>query len=177
MSQKQQIDDLELLRQLKSLPNEVQPEHDLWPTIEDRLQVHPSRVNRWLTGAVAASILVSVGLTVFLVKSQQQISQLQEQSVVAQSHNLQQVEQQYQLAKAGLLTELSKIEAFSSEPSREALEKQLDLIDAAIKQIKQAMQQEPNNPFLAQMLVNTYQQQLTMLEKLSNSRGIEVILI
>ncbi len=178
MSEKQHnIDDLELLRQLKSLPKNVLPKRDLWPNIEAKLHVQPSRLNRWLSFAVAASLLVSAGLTLFLLKTQQQVNLLQQQVVANQGSDMLQVEQQYQLAKASMLAELAESNAFASESSRAALAKQLDLIDAAITQIKQAMQAEPNNPYLAQMLINTYQQQLSMLEQLTHSSGVESILI
>jgi len=171
------IDDLELLRQLKSLPKELQPPHDLWEDIEDKLHMHPRRFNRWLMGSMAASVLLSFGLTVFLVQSQQQVAYLEQQVADEQLYQLYEIEHQFNLAKTGMLSKLANSEAFQSESSKQALSKELALIEKAINEIKKAIKAEPNNPYLAEMLVHTYQQQLAMLEKLSNSHGVVTDLI
>ena len=172
-----------LMRAAAALPKEIRPARDLWPGIE--LAISGSRQrNRWWNGglAQAAAVLLLVGgssgITYLAIKddggSLSPVAMEGERVFVPVSgsfgsrYNL---GPEFQDARDSLAARLdSEMEKLSPE-SREEVQKNLDTIRAAIVEINNALANEPDNVLLQELLIRTYHDELTLMQKVGGIRN------
>jgi hypothetical protein len=172
-----------LMRAAAALPREIKPGRDLWPGIELAISGRQQR-NRWWNGglAQAAAVLLLVGgssgVTYLAIKndggSLSPVALEGERVFVPVSgsfgsrYNL---GPEFQDARDSLAARLdSEMEKLSPE-SRAEVQKNLNTIRAAIVEINKALANEPDNVLLQDLLIRTYHDELTLMQKVGGIRN------
>ncbi len=147
--------------QLKTLPEEITPNRDLWQGVELAITSEPPAaksnnkyINKYV--AIAASLLVPVGLIGILMMGGQSPADLPG----SQSGLAAQLSGQYERQKASLLVTYSDQEAVTDN-----WQSQLAELETAADAIKAALENDPNNRALLRMLQSVYQQQIDLIER------------
>ncbi len=154
----QQIDE-----QLAQLPNEVQPERDLWPGIEMALakstqeHIQKPAYKNWAPMALAASVAL-VAVLMFGLRPGDQGQNL-----------LASLSAQHEQQKQALLV------AFKDQPAlTDNWQQQLSDLDEAAAAIKKALAEEPDNLALLKMLQQVYQQQINLIERVHTPKWQQI---
>lgn len=163
-----------LSRAASRLAKEISPERDLWPEIETAISNPVREKSRWtpmFAQAAAVVLLVgaSSGLTYLAVKDERTVTvpvytpeYVFEQAAFGKSHNL---GTDYQDARADLVSRLDQqLERLSPE-EREDVEKTLLVIREAIADINVALEQDPDNAHLQELLQKTYREELNVMRR------------
>ena len=169
----------QLLAHAASLPRSVSPPRDLWPGIARRLE--QERRWSWAGGvqpwALAAAAVVAVGLAAVLwtgrspstvrrveipaATPEARLASLPEVSdpVVAAA------ERDYEAAANALLEALQKRQSEISPETLVAVRANLDVIDRALGELREALVKDPQNPELNRMLVATHRKKVDVLRR------------
>lgn len=155
----------------RALETEVAPDRDLWPDIENAI-ARPSR-RRWnkvLAQAAAVVLLVgaSSGLT-YLAMTQQTTYVTPspaglnyEQASFGDSYLL---GPDYQDARNSLQVRFDEqLERLTSD-ERAELVRNVDAIRSVIEEINRALSNDPDNTLLQELLLSTYQEELSIMMK------------
>ncbi len=178
-------------------PIERRPRSDLWPAIASRLETRPhdGRSRRWTTRrvtmslpelALAASLLVAVsaGLSWLATNRDVRPAPLGEPTIHAVSEPLEPAsanvqradfqDEQFDAAVADLERILVEYRDTLDPRTVRVLERNLQAIDEAIRQARQALDADPANPYLNSHLVDARQRKLTLLRRAARlaSEGI-----
>lgn len=167
-----------VIREARGLPKEITPEWDSWEAIAGRLEQRDAAggngagrgVGQWLA---AAGVVFAVGAAVYFGTTTENPDTLAEnreapsrQEVMDWQRDFDQAEEAYRAARTLLLAELDSREVPLAEDTRATLEKNVLVIDEAVKEIRVAVEDDPSNPRLMQMLVATRERELDFLETL-----------
>ncbi len=163
--------DDKLLKQAGRLATEISPERDLWPGIEDAItRPKPSRWTPMLAQAAAVVLLVGASsmVTYFVVKDDQQLVEVVGptlQTGPIAFGGRQSLGQEYRLAHgtvaAGLERELERL----APETRADVERNLAVISQAIADINEALEKEPDNDLLQELLANAYREELAIMQR------------
>jgi len=172
--------DDKLLRAARGLATDVSPERDLWPAIAASLTVpRAARKSRWsplLAQAAAAILLVGASslLTYVAVRhdgndSPPQVVQAPtpvrltfERVAFGGEDTLASV---YGRASGNVGTQLDLELASLSPEAREDVQRNLAVIHQAIDEIAAALEKEPDNVFLQELLVAAYGHELALMNR------------
>jgi hypothetical protein len=165
------VNDDTLFADARRLGKDISPERDLWPGIADAID-RPRR-SRWapmLAQAAAVVLLVgaSSAVTYVVVKGQPQpLTQvtpdlLFEQTSFGSRYNL---GPGFQDARSTLADQLDVELARLSPESRSEVERNLALVQTAIFDINEALEQDPDNMSLQAKLLKAYQDELSVLRR------------
>ncbi len=172
MNENQRFDD-KLMEAARALGTDVAPERDLWPDIENAI-ANPSRGrwNRVFARAAAVILLVgaSSGLTYLAMTNQTpsatpspQLSGLSYEQASFGDHYM--LGPDYQDARNSLRAQFDEeLERLSPEEQAEIV-KNLNAIRAAIEEINRALAYDPDNALLQELLLSTYQEELSLMMK------------
>lgn len=164
--------DQQILADAARLSTEIAPQSDLWPAIEATIAA-PKRARRmpYLAQAAAVVLLVgaSSGVTYKLTKTDADVSPgpvgteyVLEQASFGAGFEL---SSDYKLARSKLQAELNIELARLSPEARTNVEQNLQVIRDAIKQINTALEQQPDNVLLQELLAKTYREELAVMQK------------
>jgi hypothetical protein len=159
-----------LLSAARRLETGVAPQRDLWPEIAAAI-AEPDRT--WWTpllaqaAAVVLLVAASSSITYLVVTDQQQpVTRVAPELLFEQTafggYNL---GPGFQDARSELASELDVELKRLSPESRAEIESNLEIIQAAIFEINQALEKEPDNTLLQQQLLNAYNEELTLLRR------------
>ncbi len=163
--------DDKLSRAARQLATDISPEHDLWPGIAAAIAA--PRQRRWTPMfAQAAAVLLLVGassaITYFTVKDDvQPIVQVTPDLIFEQASfgNRYSLGPGFQDARNALVAEF-EVELLRLPPeTREEVRENLELIQDAIAEINEALEQEPGNSQLQARLLRTYLDELELLRR------------
>jgi anti-sigma factor RsiW len=159
---RREVDQLRsLLVAARGLPRDIAPPPHLWAGIETRLgpmeKARPGRLPgryRVLLAAAAAAILMVTGgaLATWWQGRAQPAAFAAERA-------------RYEEATAQLATALASSPTGLSEPARLVLERNLRIIDDAIREAEAVLDTEPENSALAGMVLARYEQRLELLRR------------
>lgn len=163
----------------RRLATEIRPERDLWPDISAAIDA-PKRPKWVPMFAQAAAVVLLVGassaITYVAVKGQQGFAPeiapalVFEQTSFGGRYNL---GPGFQDARALLAAELDVELARLSPESGNDIQKNLELVQQAIHDISQALEQEPDNALLQKKLLMAYREELSVLRRVSGlSRNV-----
>jgi hypothetical protein len=172
--------DERLDRALQSLPRGLEPTRDLWPRIEARLErmeaKAPAQAPRraWAWQAAAAVLLVAgtATLTATLVQRSRDASLARSppSAAVQGVHAMPAVfgpahapNPEYDAARQQLSAMLQQKMAQMPPSARRKLEANLAEMQRAAAEINAALDQQPGDPLLEELLLNTYHDELAML--------------
>ena len=163
--------DDELIARARGLSTDISPQKDLWPGIE--AAITQPKVSRWmprLAQAAAVVLLVgaSSGLTWLTTKDQVQIVEVVPAGLVFEQASFGGryalgvgYQEAHRDLQAQLDTELQRL----SPKVREEVETNLAMIRGAIGQINEALAEEPDNPLLQELLLQTYREELALMQR------------
>ena len=160
----------------RQLAQEIKPERNLWPEIEAAITEPVRERPRWApTFAQAAAVVLliggSSGLTYLAVKDEPAVTvpvyspgyEIQ-RAAFGSSHNL---GSDYQDARADLASRLDQQLVRLSPEEREDVEKTLVVIHEAIADINAALEEDPDNAYLQELLQKTYREELNVMRRVS----------
>ncbi len=160
-----------LIAAASRLSTEISPKQDLWPGIENSI-AQPRR-RGWMPMFAQAAVVVlligaSSGVTYFATKSQQQPIQeitpelLFERASFGGRYTL---GLDYQDAHSDLAAQLEDELLRVSPEVRADVERNLVIIRSAIGDINAALEGEPENALLQELLLNTYREELSLMQR------------
>jgi hypothetical protein len=171
---------------LQSLSRDVQPERDLWPEIEARLDP-PAPARRawgWQVAAAVALVAISSLVTANLVRREQQpvaalapvaerpsqvsAAPMPVRAAFGPSHAL---DAEYDAARQQLAAQLEQRLAAMPPSARMKLEANLAEMQRAAEEINAALARQPGDPLLQELLLNTYQDELGVLASVNQLTG------
>ncbi|WP_026376672.1 hypothetical protein [Aestuariibacter salexigens] len=160
----------QLAEHIDALSRSQQPQRDLWPGIEHALanngaqaqqQGHSGHKTQGGLYAIAASIAVAAFVGWFSLQ--------QPASDEAGEQLVQALSQQHEQQLNALMV------SFQDQPAlTENWQQQLKELDEAAVAIKAALEQDPDNVALLQMLQNVYQQQITLIERVHSPKWRQI---
>lgn len=167
-----------VLGEARQLPKGVAPERDLWPGIEARLSSCPETLPGRRAGVSAgakyfllAASLAAVFLAGMLVARMYQFDLGGPGGKVAvgsaSSPELEAVEAEYAEARSVLVQALNDSRDQLSPETVAVVDENMAIIANAIEDIKGALQKDPGNPELIRSLVATYDQQVDLLQQVT----------
>jgi hypothetical protein len=167
--------DDKLMADAARLAREITPERDLWPGIEARIAAPLRTARRSWTPylAQAAAVLVLVGgsslLTYTLMDREPVIVErpVSDGLVLESASFGGQLEMAngYKLARTNLQAQMDRELAKLTPETRTAVEENLAEIRGAISEINTALEKEPNNALLQELLLKSYQEELSVMRK------------
>ena len=143
----------ELRWQLRQLPREIEPPHDLWPGIAARLQpVRASGTRRaaWWGLALAASLCLAVGIA-----WQSRPAPSPDPQVAVVQREAEALTLEYQAA----------LSQFDGAPLPAPIEPALATLDQSVAQIREAMDSDPGARYLLDQLRRTYSRRLSLTQR------------
>ena len=170
----EQLDD-KLMAAAADLPTEIAPKRDLWPDIEAAIAEPAQQRSSWTPYlAQAAAIVLLVGasssITYMMTKSGADVSpqsggQIALDSEFVSFGNNYELGQGFQDARNNLAAQLDLELDRLSPDARAGVEENLEVIRSAITEINAALEEEPNNVHLQDLLLKTYRDELTVMRK------------
>ena len=168
--------DDKLMQMAGQLATEIAPERDLWPEIESAIheeQPERARWTPWLAQAAAVVLLVAGTATVTwnVAKNDADRAVVPPESVqttmdaeFASFGNFE-LGQGFRDARNNLQADLDlELDKLSPE-ARAEVEENLAVIRTAITEINEALEQEPDNALLQEMLLKSYREELLVMRK------------
>lgn len=159
-----------LLADARSMPRAIQPGRDLWGGIEARLpgttpaaalSAGPSRY-RHLVQLAAALFLLIAGAT---------LATMYQRGRPSSGFAMEQ--QRYTRATADLARTLADDPAHLSASTRAVVERNLAIVDQAIREAEEALTTDPGNAELEQMVLARYAQRLDLLKRATAAGKME----
>ena len=142
-----------ILAEARTLPLEIQPARDLWPGIAPRLAGRPARRMPWLQLAAALALFAGGFAAARLGQGP------------AEPSRLASLPEEYAVASTELSRRLAGESGGLAPETRRVVERNLEIIDQAIREAEAALTGDPANGALEQMLVARYEQRLELLRR------------
>jgi len=171
----------QVLAHAASLPRSVTPPRDLWPGIARRVERERSwswASGGWSPWALAAAATVVVGLAAVLwsgrppaavrrveIPAATPEARLAALPTVVSDPVLAAAEREYEDAANALLEALQKRRAEVQPEALAAVRENLEVIDRALAEVRQALVNNPSNPELNRMLVATHRKKVDVLRR------------
>jgi hypothetical protein len=165
----------EALRHLASavaeLPRSMEPPRDLWPGVAERLAPRPvvpvvATWHRWAYQAMAALFFMALGAALALSLQPGQVAGSPAAEAMA-NVGFEQVEADYRQAKQQLwLLATSRRDDLSPTAVR-TVERNLEILEAAIHDLRGALDADPDNSQLEGMLLAKHRRGLDILQQLT----------
>jgi len=158
----------------RQLATGIKPQRDLWPEIELAISEPVPRRSRWMpmfaqAAAVVLLVGASSGLTYLAVKDDAPVVMPRltpeytfERAAFGSSYTL---GSDYLETRADLLARFEQELERLSPGERQDVEQSLEVIRGAIDDINAALQQDPGNTLLQDLLMKTYHEELNVMRK------------
>ena len=167
-------DDDRLTLDAGRLATEIAPERDLWPGIAEA--INAPRRTMWMPMlAQAAAVVLLVGassmITYLVVKEDPQIVEVTRPQLLTEPAAFggrSSLGEEYRLARGQVTARLNReLEQLSPE-TRADVERNLAVIRQAIADINEALQKEPDNELLQELLAKAYREEVAVMQRIGN---------
>lgn len=158
------------------LATEISPERDLWPDIEASITATTASAGgRWTPYfAQAAAVILLIGassaVTYMLTKTETGVSPVATNGGLllesASWGGEYELSSDYKIARSDLQSQLGIELARLSPEAKAEVEQNLKVIRDAIGEINMALEREPDNVLLQELLLNTYREELAVMQKI-----------
>jgi predicted anti-sigma-YlaC factor YlaD len=170
----------QVLAHATALPRSVAPPRDLWPGIESRVARSGwSRLLAWDNPTLLAAAAVVVGLLAVVLVNRSPGTVRTVEIPVANPATLAQVsagtavddpvlaqaERDYETAANTLLAALQQRRRALTPQTIAGVQQNLQVIDRALVEVRQALARDPHNPELNRMLVATHRKKVDVLQR------------
>lgn len=158
----------------QQLATGIQPQRDLWPDIERAITEPVPRRSRWtpmFAQAAAVVLLVgaSSGLTYLAMKDDKPVvitpSTPEYTFARASFGSNYTLGNDYLETRADVVARFEQQLGYLSPAERQDVEQSLEVIRGAIDDINAALQQDPDNTLLQDLLMKTYHEELNVMRK------------
>lgn len=172
-----------LLAQASALPRELPPAHDLWPGIAARLDRRGSlpfawrlpALSGWLPATLAAAAAVALAFA-WLGRAGRMADEPRQTTaapsglarpagLAPEPNAMLETEHEYAQATSALLAALQERRPPLAPETLRAVERDLQLIDAALAEIRRALAQDPASGPLNHLLASTHQKKVKALQR------------
>jgi predicted anti-sigma-YlaC factor YlaD len=170
----------QLLAHAASLPRAVAPPRDLWPEIARRI-AH-ERAWSWRAGgpqpwalAAAATVLIGLVAVLWIARAPSAVRSVELPAASPEARLaalpavadpvLAAAERDYEAAANALLEALQKRQARIDPQTLLVVRANLEVIDRALADVREALVQNPQNPELSRMLVATHRKKVDVLRR------------
>jgi predicted anti-sigma-YlaC factor YlaD len=169
----------QLLAHAASLPRSITPPRDLWPDIARR--IGRERTWSWAAGrpqpwalAVAATVLVGLVAVLWTGRAPSAVRTVEIPAATPEARRaalsvsdpvLAAAERDYEAAANALLEALQKRQAEIQPETLVAVRANLEVIDRALAEVREALVKNPSNPELNRMLVATHRKKVDVLRR------------
>jgi hypothetical protein len=168
-----------LLQKAAQLQPSVSPERDLWAGIEQRIEPQAREeslapVTRWRFQrvlALAAVVMLCIGAWHVFAGRREFALDPDGTQQNAQWETIRDAEADYLHARADLFEAFKAGEEDLSEETVQLVEEHLDIIDDALQEIRGALEQNPENLQLIQLLMATHEKGIKMLDRVLASHN------
>ncbi len=167
-----------LMARVAAMPREMSPSHDLWPGIAERIAAvrprpaapGPRRIWSWSPAllAAAAAVVLALGGRARVwppATGPETPTGAVHEAAWTTDPALLAAEREYARATGQLMAALEARKATLPPETMAAVEKDLTTIDAALRQVRGALRQDPANSQLSHMLASTHQKKLDVLQR------------
>jgi len=170
----------QIVGEAATLPLDIQPERDLWPGISRRIygmeeeEASPRRSPgpaRWLSAAAAVLLIgTAVGWLLLREKPAATLAPAPSSGGAisipsAQLAGYRSSGETYKRANAELLQIVQSRRDQLTPETRRVLDRNLEIIAIALADIRQALEKNPSNPELYELLQKTYRKEHTLLKR------------
>jgi hypothetical protein len=168
------------LAEARELEREIAPARDLWPEIKGRIAESGGKVVRgpwwsssWLGWAAAAALVMVLGLRMgsdqeaTVPRSLVSAPDRSDISLVAQVSDAARARDGLGQVRADLLRSVIERRGSLDAEARQMVDENLLVIDQAIADIYQALQEDPENRGLEFLLASTYQREVDFLKQIN----------
>ncbi|MDX2122110.1 MAG: zf-HC2 domain-containing protein [Gemmatimonadota bacterium] len=142
-----------ILAEARALPRTIEPGRDLWPGIAPRLAARPARRLPWLQLAAALALFAGGFAAARLGQKDGPPTRLAT------------LQAEYTAASTELAHRLAGGSTGLAPETRRVVDRNLEIIDQAIREAEAALAGDPANGALEQMLVARYEQRLELLRR------------
>jgi hypothetical protein len=165
--------DDKLMQEARRLATEVSPGRDLWPGIAEAIAKPATRYSRWTPMlAQAAAVLALVGgssmVTWYLVSEEPQVIEVYRPALhaeLAAYGDRESLGQDYDRVHGEVASQLkAELEKLSPE-ARADVERNMAVINQAIADIGEALNREPDNELLRDLLADAYREELVIMQR------------
>jgi anti-sigma factor RsiW len=177
-----------VLAEAAALPRVLEPPRDLWPEIADRISRVPQQASfgagrgtawRWGGLAAAAAVVLALAATLRTSGTPAPLPVVGDGTSVAalpvnvalEAPGLAQAEVEYGRASRQLLDALNARRSTLSPETLRAVDANLQLIDAALDQIHEALKKDPGSAALARLLTTTHQRKIDLLRRATKAKA------
>jgi hypothetical protein len=149
---------------LRQLPREMDPERDLWPGIESRLQPAPRRHARaaWTGGLALAASLMLAAVGWYLGNLPTPANDAGSVAEAARSTEASMVEAQ---ARAMTVEYEAALAEYAGATLPDEVEPDLEALDRGARDIRSALAASPDSVHLLQMLQRTYARRIELTHR------------
>lgn len=167
------------LAEAASYKRETPPSRDLWPELAARIErerrILPflrsgSRARRYALPFVAVAAAAALALVATLHVGPKPAATTPAGTLVAAaggpSSDVEKAEAEYERATSQLITALNAKRGSMSPEAQKTLDDNIAAIDGGLRDVRAALQKDPQNPKLTKMLAATHQKKLDLLLKL-----------
>jgi len=163
-----------IMERARRLPREVPPARDLWPGIRARMdedgRPRAAGWNTWVPAALAASVVVAVGIVALLRASGPEapgpgpgVAGTPVAATPASFGPSFTLGPKYEDARASLADDLEERLAALPPETREVVNRNLGAIRQAVDEINAALEGDPGNLLLQRLLMDAYHDELAVL--------------
>jgi anti-sigma factor RsiW len=176
------------LSHVHAAPVTAETPDDLWPAIRSRIERGkivelpgaapsspplggargPART-RWIIPLVSAAAIVLVVLSTRRSRQDTAVPDATRVDSESLMRNATDSSAQYQQQVTDLLNDLELRRSLLRPTTAAAIDHELQVVDKAIGELKDALARDPNNPALRQLLASTYRQKLDILKRVGNA--------
>ncbi len=164
--------ELRLAREIKALAKTMEPERDLWAGIERKILDYPQRrrpdwTRDWMPYGVAASLLVAVAalsLSMFRVADPEPAYASFERSIDV-------LQADYLSVRNPMVDQFNVVNQGLDPVVLEDLQKNLEILTVARREIERQVRANPQNQKLVEMLMSIHEQELELLKQDFTRRG------
>lgn len=168
----------------KQLPQEIRPERDLWPEIEDRLSAKHDKkilernelpinpmfnkiIHNYTALSFAAVFIAIIGIAVLIMiypLNNNKTTDITDKQIAA-VEQLENSAREYQKAKKALLQSLADDENGVSEETLQSIKNNIEIIDKAVADIRISLQNDRMDQRMIMQLCSIYQTETQFLIK------------
>lgn len=159
------------LAEAASFKRETPPSRDLWPEIAERIE----KEKGWSARRYALPLLAVAAAAVLALVSTMQVgpkpvetapSEPLQQASTGPASDVEKAELEYERATSQLLAALNSKRSTMSPEAQKTLDDTIAAIDGGLRDVRAALQTDPQNAKLTKMLAATHQKKLDLLLRL-----------
>jgi len=178
-------EEIPFLEETRRLPRSLEPERDLWPGIEARIRQAPAEDkivrpdftfgSRAMLAAAAVIVVFFVGLATGILRRDRvapgpPVERVEAPAVVAPADAIGAFDATQASASVDVLAALTR-DRDLDPATVELIRRNLEIIEAAIAEIHEALADDPDNPGLNRMLTSEYRRRGEVLRRAARLTG------